>query len=106
PYLVTVPKAKTSKLRVGSTDRTGPRLRLLRHRLRGGRMRLTAKASDRAGIARVELRIDGRKVRARRASKLSFTWHLRRGRHRIGVIAYDKRGNRSIYLLSLKVARA
>jgi hypothetical protein len=106
PYVVTVRAARTSKLKTRSTDRTGPKLRLLRHRLRGGRLLLTAKASDRAGIARVELRIDGRRVRARRAGKLSYRWRLRPGLHRIGAIAYDKRGNRSTYVLKLRVPRA
>jgi hypothetical protein len=105
PYVVTVAKAKTSSLRKGSTDRTGPRVRLVRHRLRGGRLQLTAKARDAAGIARVELRIDGHKVRVRRASRLSYRWHLRPGRHRIGVVAYDKHGNRTTYVLSLRVPR-
>ena len=106
PYVVTVRAANTSKLETRSADRTGPRLRLLRQRLRGGRLLFTAKASDRAGIARVVLRIDGRRVRARRAAKLSYRWRLRPGLHRIGAIAYDKRGNRSTYLLKLRLPRA
>jgi hypothetical protein len=105
PYVVTVAKAKTSSLRKGSTDRTGPRVRLVRHRLRGGRLQLTAKARDTAGIARVELRIDGHKVRARRASRLSYRWQLRPGRHKIAAVAYDKHGNRTVYRLNLRVPR-
>jgi hypothetical protein len=81
-------------------------VRLARHRLRGGRLQLTAKARDGSGIARVELRIDGHKVRARKASRLSYRWRLRPGRHRIAVLAYDKHGNRSTYLLNLSVPRA
>jgi Gametolysin peptidase M11 len=106
PYVVTVPAATTSKLKSNPPDRTGPKLWLARHRLRGGRMMLTARASDKAGVARVVLRIDGRKVRTRRAAKLSYRWRLRPGKHRIGVIAYDKRGNRTTYQLKLTVARA
>ncbi len=106
PYVVTVGAARKSNLKSRSADRTGPKLRLLRHRLRGGRLLLTAKASDRAGVARVELRIDGRRVRARRAGKLSYRWRLRPGLHRFGAIAYDKRGNRSTYVLKLRVPRA
>ena len=106
PYVVSVRASKTSKLKSGSTDRTGPKLRLLRHRLRGGRVLFTAKASDRAGVARVELRIDGHRVRARRAGKLSYRWRGRPGWHRVGVIAYDRRGNRSTYLLKLRVPSA
>ena len=106
PYVVTVQAGKVSKLKSRTTDRSGPSLWLMRRRLRGGRLLLTAKASDEAGVARVEIRIDGRTVRARRANKLSYRWHRRPGRHRIGVVAYDKRGNRTTYLLKLTVPRA
>lgn len=105
PYLVTVPAATSSRLRSGSADRTAPRLRLARQRLRGGRLLLTARARDQAGIARVELRIDGRRVIARRASRLSYRWRLRPGRHRIVALAYDKRGNRATHRLYLRVPR-
>jgi Gametolysin peptidase M11 len=103
PYVVTVPARRAVSLKQGSTDRTGPRLRLIRRRLSRDRVRLTAKARDKGGVARMELRIDGRRVRARRASRLSYRWHRRPGRHRIVVVAYDKRGNRSTYRLSLRV---
>jgi hypothetical protein len=106
PYVVTVQAGQVSKLKSRTTDRSGPSLWLMRRRLRGGRLLLTAKASDEAGVARVEIRIDGRTVRARRANKLSYRWHRRPGRHRIGVVAYDKRGNRATYLLKLTVPRA
>jgi hypothetical protein len=106
PYVVTVPTPTTRKLKTSSADRTGPRLRLFRRRLRGDRLQLTAKARDAAGVARVELRIDGREVRARRASRVSFRWRLRTGRHRIVVVGYDKRGNRATYRLNLRVPRA
>ena len=64
-YVVDRARPKTvQRSRRGATDRTGPRAAAAaRRRLRGGRLLLTAKARDRAGIARVELRIDGRKVR-------------------------------------------
>ena len=106
PYVVTVPRAKTADLRRGSTDRTAPRLRLFRHRLHGGRLQLTAKARDKAGIARIELRIDGHRVQVRRASRVSYRWRQRPGRHRIAVVAFDKRGNRGVYQLILHLARA
>jgi hypothetical protein len=54
----------------------------------------------------MELRIDGRKVRARRASRLSYRWRLRPGRHRFVVVAHDRRGNRATYQLRLRVPRA
>jgi hypothetical protein len=106
PYVVTVAAAKTSKLKTSSTDRRGPKLSLARKRLRGGRLQLTVKARDSAGVARVELRIDGQRVRARRANRLSYRWRLRPGRHRFVVVGYDKRGNRATHRLSLRVPRA
>jgi hypothetical protein len=66
-------------------------------------LRLTAKARDASGIARMELRIDGRRVSAKRASRISYRWHQRRGRHKIVVVAYDRRGNRATFRLSLRV---
>jgi hypothetical protein len=106
PYVVTVPAANAAALKARAIDRSGPRLRLVRRRLRGDRLLLTASARDQAGVARVELRIDGRRVRARRASRLSYTWRLRPGRHRVVAVAYDKRGNRAIYQLRLRVPLA
>jgi len=106
PYVVTVPSAKVEHLKASSKDRTGPRLRVFRHRLRGGRLQLTAKARDKAGIARLELRIDRRLVLAGSASRLSYRWRLRPGRHRIAVVTYDMRGNRTTYQLNLRVPRA
>ena len=105
PYVVTVPAGQSVGLKPSSVDKTPPRVRLYRHRVRGGRLELIVKARDKAGIARVELRIDGRKVRAKRASRLSYRWRLRPGRHRVVVVAYDKRGNRSTYVLKLRVPR-
>jgi hypothetical protein len=105
PHLVTVPAARVSRLRSGSVDRTRPRLSLVRRRVRGGRLLLTARARDGAGVARVELRVDGRRVVARRANRLSYRWRLRPGRHRFVAIAYDRRGNRATERLSLLVRR-
>jgi hypothetical protein len=95
-YAVTVPaptvrRSRTSKAK----DRTPPRVRLVRRRLDNGRVLLSARASDKSGIARVELRIAGRRVAARRANRLSYRWAARPGRHRVVVVAYDKRGNRA-----------
>jgi hypothetical protein len=66
---------------------------------------LTARARDGSGIARVELRVDGRRVRARRAAKLSYRWHLHQGRHKFVVVAYDRHHNRGVYRLSLRLRR-
>jgi hypothetical protein len=105
PYVVTVPAKSTSALKKSAAgDRTGPRLRLTRRRARGKRLLLTAKARDRAGVARLELRIDGRRARARRAGRLSYRWHPRPGRHRLVVVAFDKRGNRAVIERRLRVA--
>jgi hypothetical protein len=101
-----VPVRQSVSLKPAAVDRTPPRVRLYRHRVRGGRLELIVKARDKAGIARLELRIDGRKVRAKRASRLSYRWRLRPGRHRVVVVAYDKRGNRTTHLLKLRVPRA
>jgi len=94
----TVPR-KTSR----KADRRAPRLRLSRKRLHRHVLLLTARARDGSGIARVELRIDGHKVRASRKAKLSYRWHQRLGRHRIVVLAYDKYGNRGKYTLRYRV---
>jgi Gametolysin peptidase M11 len=103
PYVVTVTVPKTSKLKKGKADRKRPTVRLARKRLRDGRTLLTARARDSSGIARVQLRVDGRKVRTRRAARLTYRWRARPGRHRLVVVAYDKRGNRGVYELRLRV---
>jgi hypothetical protein len=104
PYVVDVPAQNVVRSKKKTaTDRKAPRLRLYRKRLRHHLLLLTARARDGSGIARVELRIDGHRVRARRAGKLSYRWHPRRGRHRVVVLAYDKKGNRATYRLSLRV---
>jgi hypothetical protein len=103
PYVVDVPAGNVVTRKTGSTDHKAPRLRLYRKRLHRRLMLLTARATDGSGIARMVLRIDGRRVRARRSAKLRYRWHLRGGRHRIAVVAYDKRGNHATYRLSLRV---
>jgi Gametolysin peptidase M11 len=104
PYVVDVPAQGVVQRRTTtSVDRKAPRLRLYRKRLRHRVMLLTARASDGSGIARLEIRIDGHRVRAGRKGKLRYRWHLRRGRHRVVVVAYDKRGNRAKYTLKYRV---
>ena len=103
PYVVDLPAPVVRRERVAEADRTKPRLRLYRKRLRGDRLLLTARARDGSGIERVELRIDGRRVRARRAAQLSYRWRLHKGRHRFVAVAYDKHGNRATYRLRLRV---
>jgi hypothetical protein len=75
-------------------DRSGPVVRLSQRRVRGGRLLLRARARDEAGVARLELRIDGRRVRAGVAGRLVYRWSpARPGRHRLAVKATDARGN-------------
>ena len=106
PHVVTVPAAATSSFQnpgTTFTDRAGPRVSLKRRRISGRRVLFRVSARDRAGVARVELRIDGRRATARRARKLSYRWHLRRGRHRVVVVAFDRRGNRSVSEYRLRI---
>jgi hypothetical protein len=104
PYVVDVPAQNVVQRKTAvAADRKAPRLRLYRKRLRHHVLLLTARARDGSGIARVELRIDGHRVRARRAARLSYRWHLHGGRHRFVVVAYDKKGNRATYRLSMRV---
>lgn len=106
PHVVTVPAAATNSLQnpgTTFTDRAGPRVSLKRRRIPGGRILFSVRARDRAGVARVELRIDRRRASARRAPRLSYRWRLRPGRHRVVVVAYDKRGNRSVSEYRLRV---
>ena len=103
---MTVPAAATNSLQnpgTTFTDRAGPRVSLKRRRIPGGRILFSVRARDRAGVARVELRIDRRRASARRAPRLSYRWRLRPGRHRVVVVAYDKRGNRSVSEYRLRV---
>ena len=99
-----VPAKQTSALKTPTArDRTAPRVRLTRRRARGKRLLLSVRARDRAGIARLELRIDGRRARARRAGRLSYRWRARPGRHRLVVVALDKHGNRAVFERRLRV---
>jgi hypothetical protein len=95
PYTVTVPGDRGVKAFTASRDswrdRSGPRLRLRLRRLRGGGVLLNARARDAAGVARVELWLDGRRVRTRRATRLQI--RLRAGRHRVVLKAVDRKGN-------------
>jgi hypothetical protein len=80
-------------------------VRLARHRLRRERLLISARASDVDGVAKVELWIDGRRRSAKRASRLSFRWHMHRGRHRLVVKAADRLGNVSRLERRLRVQR-
>jgi Gametolysin peptidase M11 len=84
------------------SDASGPVLRLFRKRLSGGRLLLVARARDESGVARVDLYIDGRKVRTARRARLRYRWLRRPGRHRIVARALDSNGNRSSVELRLR----
>jgi Gametolysin peptidase M11/Bacterial Ig domain len=105
PHVATVPAAFTTSFRPRATDRRAPRVRISRKRLRNGRVLLRVRASDRSGISRVALRVDGRQVTARSGARLTFRWRARPGRHRLTAVAYDKRGNRGAFELRLRLAR-
>jgi hypothetical protein len=107
PHVVTVPVAFTTDFRTApAPDRTAPRVRITRKRLRNGRVLLRVRARDGSGIARVALKVDGRQLTARRGARLKFRWRARPGRHRLVAVAYDKRGNRGAFELRLRVLRA
>jgi hypothetical protein len=104
PHTVTEPRRKgAAAAKHAARDRRGPRVRLARHRLRGGRLLLAASARDEAGVARVSLWIDGRRVTWRKASRLRYRWRLHVGRHRIVVKAVDRKGNVSTLERRLRV---
>lgn len=77
-----------------AADRSAPVVRLARRRARGGWV-LVARARDAGGVARLELLVDGRRVRAVSGTRLRYRWKPRRGRHRVVVRAYDANGNRA-----------
>jgi Gametolysin peptidase M11 len=106
PYVVTVPVSNVVASKKGKADRTAPRVRLYRQRLKSGRLRLTARASDQSGIARIELRVDGRRLRLSRSGRVSLSWKGRPGRHKLVAVAYDKKGNRGVFEIRLRVRAA
>jgi len=77
-----------------AADRSAPVVRLARRRARGGWVLLVARARDAGGVARLELIVDGRRVRAVSGARLRYRWKARAGRHRVVVRAYDANGNR------------
>jgi len=112
PYLVTVPGSAggASGARAHSAvgravaDRRAPRLRLVRRRARG-RILFLAHARDASGVASIALWIDGRRMGARRGSRLELRWRGRPGRHRVVLRAVDRSGNRAALPLRLRVRR-
>ncbi len=95
-------------------DRTAPSIRILRPRKGSpahGKVSIAASAADAVGVARMELRIDGRRRAMARGGRISFTWRMgRRARasHTIEVRAVDASGNvgrRSLRVSAARTAR-
>jgi hypothetical protein len=97
PYAVSVPSpTPIASGTASAADRTAPRVRLGRRRLRAGLLLLHARASDDRRVARIELFIDGRRRKALTAASLRYRWNTRRARrggHRVMARAVDASGN-------------
>jgi len=77
-------------------DLIAPRVRLSSRR-QGRRTVVSVSAADAGGIARLALKIDGRRRKVVRGPRLRYSWSLRgirRGRHRLTAVAVDRSGNR------------
>jgi hypothetical protein len=86
-----------------SGDRQGPVIRLGRKRAATGGLVLQARARDAAGVRRLALYVDGRRVRRTNRSRLQYHWQGRPGWHRVVVRAADRAGNRSLLRLRLRL---
>ena len=82
--------------RGGSADKTPPTL-VFKQWLDGGRLNITAQASDKSGISKVLFTIDGRLVKVDTTAPYTYTnWVGKTWRsHLIQVTAYDLAGNRT-----------
>jgi Gametolysin peptidase M11 len=92
----------------GDRDRSAPRVRLRRDRVRRDLMVLRAYARDNRRVARLELWIDGRRRSARRGGRLSYRWdgsRERAGSHRVVAKAVDASGNRASLSVRLRTRR-
>ncbi len=85
------------------SDRSGPVIRLRRKRARNGRLLFVARARDASGVARLDLLVDGRRLRGSDGTRLRYRWRKRPGRHRVVVKAVDAEGNRSSLEVRLRV---
>lgn len=91
-----------------STDRATPRLRLSSMRRGRGRAIVSVAAADASGIARLVLKIDGRRRKLVLGPRLRYVWSLRgvrRGRHRLMAVAVDRNGNRASKQRLVKLRR-
>jgi hypothetical protein len=99
PVQLTVPGASTGSQSSGfeqgeERDTVAPDV-WLRPRRSGRSMRFAVRARDSAGVARVELWLDGRRRRVARRPRLTYRWHMRAGTHRVVARAVDVNGNRA-----------
>jgi hypothetical protein len=86
-------------------DRTPPRIRLRARKGCARRARRVAvRVHDRSGLRRVAAYVDGRLVRSTR--RAAFRVRVRRGRHRLTVLARDGVGNRARRTLRFRVCGA
>jgi hypothetical protein len=83
----------------GRPDRTRPRIRLSglpsRGRCAKRALRARVRASDRSGLRRVAVYLDGRLIRSTRRTGFGVRVRTRPGRHRLTVLARDGAGNRA-----------
>jgi Gametolysin peptidase M11 len=107
PHTVVVPAApsRSAVARRASRDRKGPVVTLRRQRARRGGLVLVARARDAAGVKRLTLLVDGRRVVGANGARLRYLWRGRPGRHRLVVVAMDGVGNRSSYLSQVRLPR-
>jgi hypothetical protein len=97
PHTVVVPAAgaRPAARKALSGDRRGPVVRVKRKRAAHGGLVLMARARDAAGVKRLTLYVDGRRVIGTNGARLRYRWQGTRGRHRLVVLAVDRVGNRS-----------
>jgi DNA-binding beta-propeller fold protein YncE len=87
-----------------AVDKVGPKILVLGAHTFGGacsrssRLRIRMSVTDPSGIRRVDVFVDGKRIRQATVGKFSVTISaksLRTGRHRIRVIAFDQSGNKA-----------
>jgi hypothetical protein len=113
PHTVVIPSAGSLPAADGqgassgqpvSGDRQGPVIRLGRKRSANGGLVLQARARDAAGVRRLALYVDGRRVGRTSRARLEYRWQGRPGLHRVVVRAVDRAGNRSLLRLRLRLS--
>ena len=107
PHTVVVPAAgaRPAARKALSRDHRGPVVRVKRKRAAHGGLVLMARARDAAGVKRLTLFVDGRRVIGINGARLRYRWQGTRGRHRVVVLAVDGVGNRSSHQSHLRLPR-